>query len=150
MPGRRRALVPSAALGLLLADAAPAQAHAGHHTHAAPSATPASPNAGRPAYERFVKDMHDGMDQMMRAMHADPPSGNPDIDFLVMMIPHHAGAVDMARLVLRHGSDPVVREIAELILAAQLGEIAGMQGRLAHLRSGASSYPALTGNRGTP
>jgi len=93
--------------------------------------------------------MHEGMDKMMRDMHADPPSGDPDVDFLVMMIPHHAGAVEMARLVLRHGKDSIVREIAELILAAQVGEIAGMQGRLALMRHGVNAYPALTGNRGS-
>lgn len=100
------------------------------------------------AYARYIADMHVGMDRMMREMHADPPSGNPDIDFLVMMIPHHGGAVEMARLVLRDGRDPLVREIAEKILAAQLAEIEGMRGRLAGLRRREPDFPALTGNRG--
>lgn len=84
----------------------------------------------------------------MRDMHADPPSGDPDIDFLAMMIPHHWGAVEMARLVLRDGRDPLVREIAEKILAAQLTEMEGMRGRLAALKRGDADYPSPSGNRG--
>jgi uncharacterized protein (DUF305 family) len=79
----------------------------------------------------------------------DPPSVNPDIDFFVMMIPHHDGAVEMARLVLRAGRDPLVREIAERILAAQISEMDGMRGRLTALRQCEPEYPSLTGNRGT-
>ncbi len=47
-----------------------------------------------------------------------------------MMIPHHAGAVDMARLVLQHGRDPVTRQLAEEIIAGQTVEIQSMQRRL--------------------
>lgn len=99
-------------------------------------------------YKRFTETMHADMEKMMRDMHADPPSGDPDIDFLVMMIPHHVGAIDMARHVLRSGRDPLVRQIAEKIMAAQVSEIEGMRGRLAELRSCVHDYPSLTGNRG--
>lgn len=85
---------------------------------------------------------------MMRDMHGDAPSGDPDVDFLAMMIPHHWGATDMARLVLLHGRDPLVREIAEKILSSQVAEIEGMRGRLASLMSKTEGYPSLTGNRG--
>jgi hypothetical protein len=101
------------------------------------------------AYASYTADMHAGMDKMMRDMHAEPPSGNPDIDFLVMMIPHHGGAVEMACLVLRAGRDPLVREMAEKILAAQISEIEGMRGRLVTLRRCEPEFPSLTGNRGT-
>jgi uncharacterized protein (DUF305 family) len=92
--------------------------------------------------------MRTGMDKMMLDMDEDPPSGDPDLDFLVMMIPHHWGATEMARLVLLHGRDPLVREIAEKILATQVSEIEGMRGRLAALRESGEIYPSLTGNRG--
>ena len=52
-------------------------------------------------------------------MHRPGYTGQPDSDFLAMMIPHHEGAVDMARLVLIHGRDPMVRQIAEKIIASQ-------------------------------
>ena len=62
-------------------------------------------------------------------MHADmtiPFTGNADVDFIAGMIPHHQGAVEMAQIVLDHGTDPEVRKLAEGIIAAQESEIAWM------------------------
>ena len=131
------------------ASAPTANSHGAHHVHAghAKPVAPAPPGNSE-AYRHFTEDMRSGMDKMMSDMHADPPSGDPDIDFLRMMIPHHWGATDMARLALQHGRDPIVREVAEMILASQTGEIEGMRGRLAALTKKAEDYPALTGNRG--
>ena len=75
--------------------------------------------------------MDAGMARMMQDMHSLGYTGQPDSDFLAMMIPHHEGAVDMARLVLIHGHDPMVRKIAEEIVASQTVEIAAMRGRMA-------------------
>ena len=100
---------------------------------------------------RFSAAMHAGMERMMRDMHAAGQSGNPDADFLAMMIPHHEGAVEMARLVLVHGRDPATRRLAEEIIAGQTIEIAGMRRRLAMLRgeeAAESDFPALGGTRG--
>ena len=88
----------------------------------------------------------------MHAMHAAGDTGNADADFLAMMIPHHQGAVEMARLVLIHGRDPATRRLAEDIIAGQTVEIEAMRRRLAILRGEAKTaeppYPELGGTRG--
>lgn len=127
-------------------------AHAQHpaaHRHGGPEV---APQYGK-SFERFAGEMNVGMEKMMTDMHAPGYTGDPDIDFLAMMIPHHEGAVDMARLVLQHGNDPVTRQLASDIIASQRAEIEGMQRRLDDLRLGASrvnpgGYPALGGTRG--
>ncbi len=116
-----------------------------HSAHHAGGATAAARN-------RFETDMNAGMGRMMDDMHSPGFTGNPDRDFLAMMIPHHEGAVDMARLVLIHGRDPLVRQLAEEIIASQTVEIAGMRGRMAVLLKGPNpapgGYPALGSVRG--
>jgi uncharacterized protein (DUF305 family) len=101
----------------------------------------------------FQQAMHAAMHAMDTAMGSAPMTGDPDHDFLVMMIPHHQGAVEMARLLLLHGRDPLVRQLAEQIIAGQQAEIASMQGRIATLRSAGGDkpreYPTLGGTRGT-
>ena len=125
--------------------------HSGMSMHDAP---PVPEQYGK-TFQRFAGEMNIGMAKMMSAMHAPGYTGDPDIDFLAMMIPHQAGAVDMARLVLQHGTDPVTRKLAEEIIASQRVEIEGMQRRLNDLRCGGSridpgGYPALGGTRGSP
>ena len=99
----------------------------------------------------YDAEMDAAMARMMKDMHAAQPSGNPDIDFLAMMIPHHAGAVDMARALLGHGRDAATRRLAEDIIASQTTEIEGMRRRLAALRQPGRGpeYPALGGTRGS-
>jgi hypothetical protein len=100
----------------------------------------------------FSVRMHAAMQTMSEAMDASPATGNPDGDFLAMMIPHHQGAIDMANLVLIHGHDPLTRQLAEEIIAAQQAEIASMQARLRVLTHGGIAdddrFPALSGTRG--
>ncbi|MBN9454343.1 MAG: DUF305 domain-containing protein [Bosea sp.] len=131
-------------------SAVPVHDHSNHGKAKPPSPdeTAAAAATAPKGYDAYLSDMHVGMEKMMRDMHADPPSGDPDIDFLAMMVPHHWGAVEMARLVLRDGRDPIVREIAEAILAGQQTEMQGMRGRLEALRKGDDDYPSLSGNRG--
>lgn len=50
-------------------------------------------------------------------------TGNADVDFVKAMIPHHQGAVDMAKTVVAFGKDPEVKKIAESIIKAQEAEI---------------------------
>ena len=124
-----------------------------HSALSAQAAHPANPVAGSDvATSTFETGMDAGMARMMEDMHGPGYTGNPDTDFLAMMIPHHEGAVDMARLVLIHGRDPMVRQIAEEIIASQTVEIAAMRGRMAVLRAGPNpepgGYPALGAVRG--
>jgi uncharacterized protein (DUF305 family) len=58
-------------------------------------------------------------------------TGNADVDFIKGMIPHHQGAVEMAKIVLEHGTDPEVKKLAEGIIAAQESEIKWMEEWLA-------------------
>lgn len=73
------------------------------------------------------------MDTMMESMNGMETSGNADADFLLMMIPHHQSAVDMAKVELDQGKDHETQEMAEKIIAAQEEEIAEMKAMLERL-----------------
>lgn len=65
-------------------------------------------------------------DKMMKEM-ARPITGNADQDFVSGMLPHHGGAVDMAKVGIQYGKDPEMLRLARGIIAAQEKEIAQMQ-----------------------
>lgn len=112
-------------LALLLALPAAAQTA----MPAMPGMDHAAHGAGGPAMAGYMASM----DSMMDAMGGIAASGNADADFLLMMIPHHRSAIDMARVELEHGKDPKTREMASRIIAAQEGEIAEMKAMLRDL-----------------
>jgi len=89
-----------------------------HTTHANPS----------PA---FANELMHTMEIMDRNMMTAPMTGDPDHDFSAMMIPHHQGAVDMAKALLLYGKDPVLKRLAQEIIVAQQQEIDVMRLRLA-------------------
>ena len=131
------------------ADVATTAVLSAHHDHAAMLQAAKGSGAGT----AFQRDMDSGMAKMMTDMHSPGYSGNADVDFLAMMVPHHQGAVEMARLVLLHGRDPATRLLAEEIIAGQTIEIQSMQRRLISLRQpnpvvAENEFPVLGGTRG--
>jgi uncharacterized protein (DUF305 family) len=78
-----------------------------------------------PGEKFFLQEMSDAMTRMMDGMSARP-TGNVDVDFAAMMIPHHQGAIDMAVAELRHGRNEKLRRIAQEIIVDQQQEIAAM------------------------
>jgi uncharacterized protein (DUF305 family) len=66
------------------------------------------------------------MARMQAVMNTTHMTGDTDHDFLVMMIPHHQAAVDMAVVELKDGKNPKVRALAKSIIATQQAEILEM------------------------
>ena len=112
-----RRIVALTLLVALITGIALAQSH--HH----------DANSGRINFadSTFASQMMQAMDRMDSAMIAAKPTNDPDRDFAAMMIPHHQGAIDMAKAELIYGHDPVLRRLAEGIIVEQQQEIELMQ-----------------------
>jgi len=67
------------------------------------------------------------MDKMHMAMGAIKPSGDSDVDFVRLMLPHHQAAIGMAKTQLLYGKDPQMRRLAQEIITDQQLEIELMQ-----------------------
>lgn len=92
---------------------------AGHAGHAASA-------SDTPAVAEF-KAAHASMMRGMEVAY----TGDPDVDFRIQMIPHHQGAIDMAKVAMRRAKDPWTRQLAEAVIVEQQREIAEMQAWLA-------------------
>jgi hypothetical protein len=92
--------------------------HAGHGTEHASAGPQGDRGPSSLAFHGINQKMHEAMNVTF--------TGNADVDFVKGMIPHHRGAVDMAKVVLAFGSDPEIRKLAEAVIRTQEAEIATM------------------------
>ena len=122
---------------VLLAGAAAATAQEGGLPEACLSPH-AGHDAGTPMEEMAMAPMdeaHQALMAGMDKMHADMDVGmkaeDIDVAFVCGMIPHHQGAIDMAKAELTYGDDPWAREMAQKVIDAQEAEIAAMKEWLA-------------------
>lgn len=115
-----RSILPAAAAAMLLTATPVLAQHQGMDHSKMGHGTPSTnANASTKAYEAANDKMHKDM--------AIKFSGDADIDFIKGMIPHHKGAIDMAKVVLEHGKDAETKKLAQEIIVAQEKEIAMMK-----------------------
>jgi len=76
--------------------------------------------------QAFISENDVAMNRMMADMTVKP-SGDVNRDFVEMMIPHHQGAIDMAKALLVHGDNETLRRIAQEIVITQRQEIVAMR-----------------------
>lgn len=105
-----------AILSILVLTVTPVEWGQDSHTHTSLS-TPES------KWSEFIGSMH----VMHAAMTSLQPTGDNDVDFVRLMLPHHQAAIDMAKTQLAYGQDPQMRRLAQEIITDQQSEIELMQ-----------------------
>ena len=120
-----RRLIVSCTLSLAALSAGAQEHHHGAAAGAPASATP--PVFVASSAKSFDALMGDAMAVMDDGMKRAPMNGVSEHDFITMMMPHHQGAVDMAKAVLLYTQDPEIRNLALGIIAEQQNEIKVMQ-----------------------
>jgi uncharacterized protein (DUF305 family) len=132
----------SLALSMVVsATAQPAMAQQGDH-HEIQITSPATSFVASSA-KPFAALMDEAMAVMDDGIKRAPMTGNAEHDFIVMMIPHHQGAIDMAKSVLLYTQDPELKNLAQGIITDQQNEIRVMQAWL-------QRYQAQHSNLGRP
>lgn len=76
--------------------------------------------------QKFLQENAASMATMMRGMHSQP-TGDIDRDFVRQMIPHHQGAIDMAKTLLKSGHNERLKRLAQEIIITQQEEIEVMR-----------------------
>jgi uncharacterized protein (DUF305 family) len=103
-------------LSILVLTVTPVEWGQDSHSHA-------SVSIREPKWSELVGSMH----VMHAAMASVQPSGDNDVDFVRLMLPHHQAAIDMAKTQLGYGQDPQMRRLAQEIITDQQSEIELMQ-----------------------
>ena len=119
MKATRAALIVGLLVGPL---AGPVLAGDGHHHHEHGQPAAKADTSDSPATRAF-RDADARMHREMDIRYTN----DVDVDFVRGMIPHHRGAIEMARIALEHSKDPEIRKLAEDIVKAQDTEIAQME-----------------------
>jgi uncharacterized protein (DUF305 family) len=117
------AMIAGAVIATGMAGAVWAQGMKGHESMDTKAMEKMQPAASDTASTKDFKAAHM---KMMENMHMEF-TGNSDVDFVQGMVPHHQGAIDMAKVQLQHGKDPELRKMAQKIISDQEKEIAEMQ-----------------------
>ena len=91
-------------------------------------------NPATRGYQKAMRDMHKNMNA--------PLSGNVDVDFVRQMIPHHQGALAMAKIQQKFGRDESLKEFNDWVILAQTQEIAMMENWLRRRDNGKSCKKA--------
>jgi hypothetical protein len=89
----------------------------------------------------FLSENDAAMNKMMADMTVKP-TGDVDRDFVAMMVPHHQGAVDMAKAELRYGHNEQLRRLAQEIVVTQQQEISVMRLALGNRLPASGASPA--------
>jgi uncharacterized protein (DUF305 family) len=100
---------------ILISSFALSQAPAAHHSR--------DPNPSDPAWSALMTHM----EKMQSTMTSVQPTGDSDVDFVKLMLPHHQAAINMARTQLMYGKDPQMRRLAQEIITDQQSEIELME-----------------------
>jgi uncharacterized protein (DUF305 family) len=97
--------------------------HIGNHNNGSQDSGKRGPNTATQDWVELIA----AMDKMHAAMGSVERSGDSDVDFVTLMLPHHQAAIDMAKTQLLYGKDPQMRRLAQEIITDQQSEIELMQ-----------------------
>jgi uncharacterized protein (DUF305 family) len=134
-----------AAFAVAFVAAAGAAGQEQHHQHGQPvGKAPAFVASTAKPYAALAGDAMAVMDEGMRRA---PMNGAAEHDFVTMMIPHHQGAIDMAKALLLYTQDPELRNIAQGIITEQQNEIKVMQAWLQRYQAAHAGLSSTPGNK---
>ena len=140
--GRACRLLGGVLTGVVILVSLPARAQEGHqHPHESQTGRAPAPFIASTA-KSFSELMDDAMAVMEYGMRTAPRNRLPEHDFVTMMIPHHQGAIDMARTLLLTTKDPELRNLAQGIITEQQNEIRLMQAWLQRKAGVANDHKA--------